>query len=255
MKIEILGCSGGVAQGLRTTSMLINDRVLIDAGTGVGDLTLDKLMGIEHVFLTHAHLDHIAGLPLFADTIFQRLLEKPLTIYARRETLDALRAHIFNDVIWPDFSQLPNPQTPVIRYQEIADNQRLEFEDFIVRAVDVVHAVPALGYCVESANGVFAFSGDTTTNESLWPVLNEYHDLSILMIEVSFPNSMEDLARRSGHYCPKTVVQDLARLDHSPEIWVTAMKPGSEDIIFNEVSLALPNRSLKRLFSGDTFTL
>ncbi|MEM7283355.1 MAG: 3',5'-cyclic-nucleotide phosphodiesterase [Pseudomonadota bacterium] len=255
MKIEILGCSGGVAQGLRTTSILVNDSVLIDAGTGVGDLSLKKLMKIEHVFLTHSHLDHTVGLPLFADTIFQRLIEKPLNIYARKETLIALQAHVFNDVMWPDFAKLPSPEKAAIRYVEIQDSQRVSLQEVVIRAVDVAHAVPSLGYCVESTGGVFAFSGDTMTNQTLWPVLNAYHNLSVLVIEVSFPNSMEELARQSGHYCPKTVVRDLAQLNHEPEIWVTAMKPGAEDVIFEEVSLALPERSLKRLRSGDTFEL
>lgn len=253
MKVEILGCSGGIGQGLRTTSLLVNDSILIDAGTGVGDLSLEKLRQIQHVFLTHSHLDHTVGLPLFADTIFQDLTRRPLQIHARRETLVALQKHIFNDVMWPDFARLPSPDKPAIQYNEISGDHRFPFEDTIVRAVDVQHTVPSLGYCIESTGGVFAFSGDTTTNKTLWPVLNAYHNLAVLVIEVSFPNHQEELAQLSGHYCPNTVVRDLANLQHEPEIWVTAMKPGSEDEIFDEVSVLLPDRPLKRLRSGDQF--
>ena len=60
MQIRILGCSGGVSANLRTTSLLVDGDVLIDAGTGVGDLSLEEMSRIQHVFLTHSHLDHIA---------------------------------------------------------------------------------------------------------------------------------------------------------------------------------------------------
>ena len=99
MRIRILGCSGGIGAGSRTSAMLIDNDVLLDAGTGIGDLGLDDLQSIRHVFLTHAHLDHIAGLPMLVDCIFDENFEEPLTVYARAETLDAIKAHLFNDVI------------------------------------------------------------------------------------------------------------------------------------------------------------
>ena len=87
MRIRILGCSGGIGAGARTSAMLVDDDVLIDAGTGIGDLALAELQPIRHVFLTHAHLDHIAGLPLLVDTVFDEGFETPVTVYARAETL------------------------------------------------------------------------------------------------------------------------------------------------------------------------
>ena len=46
MQIRILGCSGGIGPGLRTTSLLVDGTLLIDAGTGVGDLPAAELAAI-----------------------------------------------------------------------------------------------------------------------------------------------------------------------------------------------------------------
>lgn len=255
MRIRILGCSGGIGLGLRTTSILVDDNVLIDVGTGVGDLTLAELRDIQHVFLTHSHLDHTAGLPLFLDSIFDHLRERPLQVHARSETIAALRAHMFNDVIWPDFETLPTPEAPVFRFKELAPGDRRQVGERVFQAVNVHHSVPSVGYCIEGDDKVFAFSGDTMTNEELWPVLNSYENLDVLVMEVSFPNSQIELAKIAKHYCPSMLIEDIKNLEHDPEIWVTAMKPGAEDEIFDEVSHGLNGRAIKRLKRGDVIEL
>lgn len=255
MKVDVLGCSGGIGGGLRTTSILVDDRILIDAGTGIGVLSIEQLRHIRHVFLTHSHLDHTAGLPLFADTVFDSLVGDPLQIYGRGETIQALQSHMFNDIMWPNFAQLPEPETPVLEYNIITPGEVVAFDNLALRAVEVHHAVPSVGYCIEANGQVLAFSGDTKTNETLWPVLNEYQQLKALVIEVSFPNDQAELAERSGHYTPATLAKDLTRLNHRPEIWVTAMKPGAENSIFDELEAAIVDREIHRLTAGDTFEL
>ena len=91
MKVRVLGCSGAIAKDCRTTAFLIDDSILIDAGTGVGDLTLDEMRKIDHVFLTHSHLDHIAALPLMLDAVGS-LRSAPVQIHALSATVEALRA-------------------------------------------------------------------------------------------------------------------------------------------------------------------
>lgn len=255
MKVEVLGCSGGIGGGLRTTSILVDNRILIDVGTGIGVLSIDQLRTIKHVFLTHSHLDHTAGLPLFADTVFDSLLEDPLQIYARAETIDALKKHMFNDIMWPNFALLPDADSAVLRYNEIASGDMVSFGNVSLRAVEVHHSVPSVGYCIEANGQVLAFSGDTKTNKTLWPVLNSYKNLKALVIEVSFPNDQAELAEHSGHYCPQTLAKDLEKLEHKPEIWVTAMKPGTEARIFEEVEAAMPHQKINRLNAGDAFEL
>ncbi|MCJ7556441.1 MAG: 3',5'-cyclic-nucleotide phosphodiesterase [Gammaproteobacteria bacterium] len=255
MQVRILGCSGGIGAGLKTTSILLDHDLLIDAGTGVGDLSLEELRRLRHVFLTHSHLDHVVGLPLFIDAAFEAYLENPLQVHASQSTIDALRAHLFNDVIWPDFSILPSAADAVMHFEPLAAGDVLDINSRQITAVAVKHAVPTLGYCVEAAGKVLAFSADTTNNQTLWPVLNAYENVDVLVIEVSFPNRQAELAEKSGHYCPRTLAQDLAKLNHNPAIWLTAMKPGEEELIMDEVRVELPDRTVRRLESGLVFYL
>jgi cAMP phosphodiesterase len=235
--------------------MLVDDDVLIDAGTGIGDLALEEFDSIRHVFLTHAHLDHIAGLPMLVDRIFDENFTVPLTVHAREETLRAIQVHLFNDVIWPDFARLPSAENPMLRYQVCSpgDTVTINHRDFY--AVDVMHTVPTLGFTVQNSGGAFAVSGDTKTNETLWPVLNACKDLKVLVIEVSFPDEMERLATASGHYCPRTLTRDLERLNHAPEIWLTGMKPGEEDKILEQVTAAAPGKNIRMLSRGTILTV
>ncbi len=255
MRIRVLGCSGGIGAGSRTSAMLVDSDVLIDAGTGIGDLAIADLNAIRHVFLTHAHLDHIAGLPMLADSVFDANFEVPLTVYAREETLKAVQDHLFNDVIWPDFARLPNPERPMLRYQVLSpgDTVTIDHRDFY--AVDVMHSVPSLGFTVQNSGGAFAVSGDTKTNETLWPVLNACDDLKVLVIEVSFPDEMESLANDAGHYCPRTLTRDLERLRHKPAIWLTGMKPGEEARILEQVVRQAPGKDIHMLSRGTVLTV
>lgn len=235
--------------------MLIDSDVLIDAGTGVGDLDLDEVRLIRHVFLTHAHLDHIAGLPLLVDAIFSENLDQPLTVYGRQETIEALQTHIFNWVIWPDFAELPTAEKPVLRYRECNPGDTIAVGNRNFHAVSVAHTVPSIGYTVETPGGVFAVSGDTKTNRTLWPVLNASTNLKALVIEVSFPDERAKLADIAGHYCPSTLSRDLDKLHHDPDIWLTGMKPGDEEVIFREVRQQMPGRRVRMLSSGVTITV
>ena len=255
MRIRVLGCSGGIGAGARTSALLVDNDVLIDAGTGIGDLELSDLDSIRHVFLTHAHLDHIAGLPMLVDHVFDENFEEPLTVYAREETLRAVQDHLFNDVIWPDFTRLPTPEKPMLRWHVTGpgDTIRVGHRDFY--AVDVMHTVPSLGYTVQNSGGVFAVSGDTKTNETLWPVLNACDDLKVLVIEVSFPDELGGLAAEAGHYTPRTLTDDLKRLRHEPEIWLTGMKPGEEDRIYKQVVKAAPDKNIRMLSRGTVINL
>ena len=139
MKIRILGCSGGVGQGLRTTSLLVDEDILIDAGSGVGDLSLDEMAAVRHIFLTHSHLDHIAYIPLMLDSIFEERAE-PLVVHGQAVTLEALQKHIFNWVIWPDFARLPSTDRPVLRYETMAPGQVMDMGGRSFEMIPVEHA-------------------------------------------------------------------------------------------------------------------
>ena len=240
MKVRVLGCCGAIARNCRTTSFLIDHDILVDAGTGVGDLTLDEMKDIGHVLLTHSHLDHVAALPLMIDAIASRLAQ-PVCVYALPGTIAALKAHVFNDVIWPDFSRIPSEDAPFVRFQEIQVGQVLEIAGKRVEVLPAVHTVPAVGYAVSSGNGgCWVFTGDTERNPAFWARLNDMH-VAALVIETAFSNREKDLARRSLHLSPQSLAEELARIDkqkykaRSFPIFITHTKPAETALIMNEI--------------------
>jgi ribonuclease BN (tRNA processing enzyme) len=254
MQLRVLGCSGGFGAGLRTTAFLLDQDVLIDAGTGVGDLAHEEMRQVRHVFLTHSHLDHVASLPLLVDTLFDELAE-PLVVHAQQCTIDALQEHLFNGQIWPDFSALPDPSHPVLRYEALAPGDCVRLGDREFSAIPVRHTVPTVAYRCATADAAFCFSGDTTTNETLWPALNEAGKLDLLVVEVGFPDREEKLAHLARHYCPSLLARDLAQLDGRPRIGVTHLKAGHEDETMDELAAALPGHDLYRLQAGESIQL
>ncbi|MDD5299278.1 MAG: 3',5'-cyclic-nucleotide phosphodiesterase [Gallionella sp.] len=234
MKLRVLGCSGGIGGNLRTTSFLLDHDVLIDAGTGVGELSLTELAAIEHVFVTHSHLDHIACIPLLLDSVgFTR--DRPLTIYAIGETLEILKQHIFNWKIWPDFSMLPNAQRPVMRYQPVKLGETVTLDGRRITAIPANHTVPAVGYHLDSGRTSLVFSGDTTTNDALWEVVNRIENLRYLIIETAFPNSEKNLAILSKHLCPSLLGEELAKFKREAEVFITHLKPGEIEPTMREI--------------------
>ncbi|MEE8119113.1 MAG: 3',5'-cyclic-nucleotide phosphodiesterase [Gammaproteobacteria bacterium] len=255
MRIKILGCSGGIGAGLRTTAILINDEVLIDTGTGIGDLTLDQMRKIRNVFLTHSHMDHTCGLPLLVDTIFETLLDSPLDVIAQPKTMNAVKKHIFNWILWPDFSSLPTAETPVMRYRVMNPGTSQTVAGIEFTMIEVNHTVPGVGYIAQKDGKYFAFSGDTTTNDNFWNAVNELPRLDLLVVETAFSNRNEELAWLARHYCPKTLAFDLRKLKHDPAIWITHLKPGAETEIFKEIEEEVTTWRVKRLMGGEEFEL
>ncbi|MDH5325183.1 MAG: 3',5'-cyclic-nucleotide phosphodiesterase [Gammaproteobacteria bacterium] len=254
MEIRVLGCSGGIGEGLRTTSFLLDDDVLIDAGSGVGDLTLDEMRKIRHIFLTHSHMDHFAFLPLLVDSIFDTT-KQPIIIHGQAATLEALQKHIFNWVIWPDFAKLPTVENPVMSYEVMTPDSTYTLGDRTLEMIAVNHIVPGVGYRIACDNGVFAFSGDSTCHDNFWLKLNERPRLDVLVVEAAFANHEEELSIKAGHYTPKLLAADLAKLKHQPEIYITHTKPGQEDLIVNQCQEAIQGRSVNRLYGGERFKL
>ncbi|MBI5042199.1 MAG: 3',5'-cyclic-nucleotide phosphodiesterase [Gammaproteobacteria bacterium] len=254
MQIRILGCSGGIGGELRTTSFLVDEDILIDAGTGVGNLTLAEMARIRHIFITHSHLDHIAGIPLMVDSIFSQIAQ-PIVIHASAETVAALRQHIFNWTIWPDFTQLPTAKSGVLRYEVMTPYEVRTLGARQIRMVPVNHVVPGVGYCIETHGRVAAFTGDTTTNETFWAALNDYASVEALIVECAFANQEHDLCRKAHHYCPDLLAADLAKLRHRPPLYLTHLKPGAEGQIERECRELIRDFELRRLFGGDVIPL
>lgn len=238
MKLRILGCSGGIGANLRTTSMLLDDDVLIDAGTGVGDLTLDEMVRIDHIFVTHSHLDHICSIPLLVDTV-GHMRNTPLTVYSTRETVNALRAHVFNDCIWPDFTMLPRPEVPYLQFRELSRGETVTLAGRKITALSANHLVPAVGYCLDSGIASLVFTGDTGPNDALWNSVNGISNLRYLIIETAFCNRDYAIAMASGHLCPSLLAEEIKKLRLPAEIFITHLKPADRERTMSEVATAI----------------
>jgi ribonuclease BN (tRNA processing enzyme) len=231
----------------------------VDAGTGVGDLTLDELRRIDHVLLTHSHLDHIAALPLMLDSVAGDR-SQALTVHALAPTIQALKAHVFNHLIWPDFSVIPSPEAPFVRFREVQVGQQLQVGGKAVEVLPAVHTVPAVGYAITGDHGLWVFSGDTERNPLFWQRVNEL-PVAMLVIETAFSQREAMLAKRALHLAPQTLAEELAQIRYRPEgrypVYITHTKPAETEAIFAEVeALDLAHRhDLHWLAAGQVFQL
>jgi ribonuclease BN (tRNA processing enzyme) len=252
MKLRILGCGGGIGGNLRTTSLLLDHDVLIDAGTGVGDLSLAEMCAINHVFVTHSHLDHIACLPLLIDSVgFMR--DQPLVIHATDETLVILKEHVFNWEIWPDFSEIPNLRQPILRYERIVLGETVDMGGRKITPLPANHVVPAVGFQIESGKTSLVFTGDTTTCDALWDTVNRIRNLEYLIVETAFSNAEKKLAIVSKHLCPSLLDEELGKLKLNPKIYITHFKPGEVELTMQEISECVRNFVPKMLQNGQIF--
>jgi ribonuclease BN (tRNA processing enzyme) len=259
MHIKILGCSGGIGADLRTTSMLVDQDILVDAGTGVGDLSMDELLKIDHILLTHSHLDHIAFIPFLLDTVMG-IREQSITVHASEETLETLRLHIFNWKVWPDFNAIPSADNPFLRYNEVKLGETLEFNGRKFTPLPANHVIPAIGYHIDSGDASLVFTGDTTVCDALWIEVNKIKNLKYLIIETAFSNSELALAQLSKHLCPSLLVSELAKLaiqnvQQAVEIYITHLKPGEGESIMREIAESHLTFSIQALKQQQEFYL
>ncbi len=249
MKLTVLGCSGGIGSGRHTTCFLLDDDILIDAGTGITSLSLEQLANIDHLFLTHSHLDHVLGLPLLLDAVGDQRA-KPVIVHALPDTLKILSDHLFNWKLWPDFREIPDAENPWVRFQPLPLGSTVSLGNRSLTSIPAHHTVPACGYKMSNGIRSLVFTGDTTRSDALMHTLNNMDDLGDLIIETSFENELRDIAVASMHHHPDSLTHELARLKNSPRIWITHLKPGNETAILDELKQLIPNREIAPLIQG-----
>ncbi|CAI8163568.1 MAG: Ribonuclease BN [Pseudidiomarina mangrovi] len=249
MNIDFLGCNGGIGssngelQG--STCLQVSERVLIDAGTGLERLSIAEMLAIRHVFISHSHMDHICCLPILLANIIGHNSDEPVTIYGHADTLAALQQHIFNYVIWPDFSRAaPGQQQPTMRYQVLEPLQPLELDDLLITPFATSHTIPCFGYSLKKRGMHTIFAADTTFTPALIEQLNQLEPADHLILECSFSDSYQDLAVATGHLTPALVAQVLDAMQYPPNhVWLTHLKPTYEDAIREEL-MAYPHWSV-----------
>ena len=224
MKLRVLGCSGAELPGHNPSAFLLDDTLLMDAGTIGAVLDEGEQCRLSDILITHPHLDHIRGIPGLADNIIVTGLAKGVQVYSTAEVIAALHDHLMNGILWPDFGSIPSKSAPVVSYRRIVPERAFQVGEFTVTACLVNHTVPAVGYRVVKGGATLVYTGDTGPTERVWQLAA---DADALIVEVSFPSDMEEMALLTRHLTPRLLKNELAKFSGRlpPRILVTHLKP------------------------------
>lgn len=235
MILKVLGCSGGIGGSTPSTCLQLNENTLIDAGSGLEQLPLAAMTAIDHILLTHAHLDHISALATFlANVIGYRT--QPVRIYSQASTIEVLKTHIFNWQIWPDFTQLPSPEQPIIEFVPVQAGIAFTLGDLHLTPIAMEHTVPTIGFSIQAPQQHLIYCADTTLSPALIEHLNQLPPAQQLVLECSFPSTHTELARVSKHLTTELLKQLLDKLTQPPqELLVAHLKPNYEPAIRAEL--------------------
>lgn len=255
MELRILGCHGGETPKHKTSSFLLDGRVGLDAGAVTSMLTLEEQKGIEACLVSHAHLDHIKDLATLADNRCQQG-GPTLKVVGISSTIDILKKHFFNDLLWPDFSRIPTPLGPTIEFVKLDAEKPSDIAGVEVEAVMVNHTIDTCAFIVRGSQGTVAYSGDTGPTDRFWQKLSKERDLKALLMEVSFPNEHHALAKASGHHTPETLGGDFAKLDGKKDLPILLyhIKPVFERDVEKQL-IKLNGRNMELCRLGDQYIL
>jgi ribonuclease BN (tRNA processing enzyme) len=251
MKLRVLGCSGAEFPDHHPSAFLLDDSLLLDAGTIGAVLAEEEQWRIRDILITHPHLDHIGGIPLLADNIVIKGLANKVNLVSTSEIIATIRAHLLNGLIWPDFTTIPSAETPVLSYTEIIQEKEFFVGGFSITAYKVNHPVPAVGYRITKGAVTFLYTGDTGPTDRIWAMAG---DISALLVEVSLPDEMEEMAILTGHLTPSLLSKELTKLGKlPPRILVTHLKPQYYDRIKTELEAGI--RGIELLHDGGVYKL
>ena len=253
MKVRIIGSHGGVSPGYRTTCYQIDSGILIDCGSAASGLTVAEQREITDILITHPHLDHIKDIVFIIENTF-RADRAMLTLRSTQAILEDVHNHLLNDVIWPDFTKI---FTDASRTRHIMKFQSLDQDDdlkgYKVRHIPVNHPVNAVGYIIDNGKSQILFSGDTGPTNSLWAEANKCTNLRAIFTEISFPNRMDSLARASGHFTTRQLLDELNKLQNQEvPIYIAHFKPQFFDELMEEFHRSVPDR-MRLLHQDDEF--
>ena len=251
MKLKVLGGHGGLSQGHLTTSFLIDDKILIDAGSVASSLSIPDQAKINHILISHGHLDHIKDLAFMCDNCFT-LRDRAFEVYTHKTVKEIIHRHLFNDIVWPDFTKIPSPDRPMIKINPILE-ETFFIEDYSITSVKVNHAQDALGFIIEKNDVALLFTLDTGPTDKIWEVSRGIKNLKGIFTEVSFPNNQAEVATVSHHHTPNSLMRELSKMPPNIPVIITHMKPYFKDEIISELDL-LGNPRLQVLkVDGEVF--
>ncbi len=237
MKIRVLGASGGKANKYFLPAFLVEEELLVDAGTIAEVLKVEELLSIKHILLSHAHLDHLVGIPFLADYILTLRLkgDMPIVIHGIEHTIKTLKKSVFNNALWPDFSKLPSETEPLLTYNIILPNTHYKISKFEIMAIPTNHTIPSVGYIISNGKSSFVYTGDTSSTKNFWKIVFDNAKPNAIIIECTFPNDLLELAKKSGHLTPNLLEKELEQIPHSIPIYIFHIKPGYYEKIREEI--------------------
>ncbi|MGQ0793844.1 MAG: MBL fold metallo-hydrolase [Deltaproteobacteria bacterium] len=248
MLISILGCGGSQAKNSRTTSFLVDGKLLLDCGAATDVLTPIECGKIDNILITHPHIDHIANLPFLTELNFF-IRKDPVVLHGIRDSVEYISDHLLNGKLWPDFSEIPNETDKTLSYRIIRPFERLEIGGYSVTAIPVNHTVPAVGYLIDDGRAAFAFAADSYLTDIFWERIRGEKRLKAVIMESSFPNRLEDLAKLTRHLTPSLLAREFEKLERPDvEIFATHIKPFYRKEVLGELrklSRTLPLTALK----------
>ena len=232
--IRFLGVGGSKGYKGGTTCLQVRDNLLIDGGNILHSLQEDSIF-VEHIFLTHAHLDHIADIPYLFDINYEKLTI-PITIYAMPQTIDFLKENIFNNKIWPDFStiSLPNSSEPALVYHDIEFDKVYSFKNTKIIPIEVNHSEGSCGYIIKKPSIKVLFAPDTKACQNILDKLVEY-DIDSLIVDCSYPARMNDLAEISKHFSTKSLRDELEKLGKDVSVYPVHIKSTYKQQVEKEI--------------------
>ncbi len=242
MKVTILESTVGPGRNQHIlASYVVNDRVAIDGGCVGFASPLELQKKIEHVFLSHSHMDHIASVPIFIDNVYVHGPGCP-TIYANAATIQTLKTDIFNDRIWPDMIRLSAEESPFLKLEELSSEVSVDADGVRVTPVNVDHVVPTMSFIIDDGEAAVAIVSDTSPTQRVWELINQQPRLKAVFLECSFPDTMGWLAEKAKHLCPKLFAAELQKLKQDVPVIAIHIKTAFEPTIISELqALGLPN--------------
>jgi cAMP phosphodiesterase len=256
MEIRLLPSSfekdGSASARQHLACLVINDRVAVDAGSLAMAATEEIHRKLRDVVLTHAHLDHIAGLPLFVDDLFATL-DAPIKVHALKDVIDVLERDVFNWSVFPRFSELQISSGPAVEYRPVTPGQSFEIAELSFRLFSADHKVPSAGVLVRDGSSSVAITGDTASLVGLKEIVSETGDLKAVLVECAFPNELTEIARSSHHMTPLLLADELAKLRPSCPVLIINIKPRYRDQVVAQLN-ELKIEGLEVMSVGKTYS-
>ncbi len=256
IKIRVLGCSG--SKGLyggkvhRPATYLINGNLALDAGALLDSLDEDERLGIDHILLSHAHLDHVADAIMLPEATFQQRT-RPVTIYGPMDLLfllDDLYENCYAPFHNADKIKIPGENDSPVQFENLRAGFARKIAGFRVTPCRVNHPSIAYGYLLEDRDSALFYSGDTGPTDEMWSLLSAFvladpHKRLTVFIDIKFPNSLADLALVSGHYTPQLLEVDLKEKFVCPEnvrFYATHLSPRYSELEDEIHDIAIPGQ-------------